>query len=198
MTHIITHEHHHHHSSDSMDVFGFWLYILSDCILFATLFAAFAVLHTSVYGGPSIKELTDLPNIFIETMALLASSFTYGMAIMAMYREKAARVWLWLAVTFVLGFSFVYLEVSEFVHMAAEGHSWQSSAALSSFFALVGTHGLHVSMGLFWMSVMMVQIMVFGLSGAVKRRLTYLALFWAFLDVIWIFVYTVVYLMGAA
>jgi cytochrome o ubiquinol oxidase subunit 3 len=180
-----------------MDIFGFWIYIMSDCILFAAIFATFAVLHNSVYGGPSIKELTNMPYILGETMALLASSFTYGLAILALYKSARQQVLGWLLTTFLLGLTFVVMEVNEFVHLCLEGHSWQSSAALSSFFTLVGTHGFHVSMGLLWMVVLMLQLTVYGITPAVSRRLTYLGLFWAFLDIVWIFVFTIVYLMGS-
>lgn len=197
MTHTATDLHHHHHDTDSIDVFGFWIYIMTDCILFATLFATFAVLHNNTFGGPSIKELASLPYVFAETMFLLASSFTYGMAMLSLYKGQKNAVISWLIVTFLLGFSFVAMEVNEFVHLAMEGHSWQTSGALSAFFTLVGTHGLHVSIGLIWMVVLMVQVARYKLNPTMTRRLTYLGLFWAFLDIVWIFVFTIVYLMGA-
>lgn len=189
--------HDHHHDTDSMDIFGFWLYILSDCILFASIFATFAVLRHNVFGGPALKELIDIPYIFAETIILLVSSFTYGMATLALYKNRLKTVISWLVITFILGASFVVLEVNEFVHLVQEGHSWQSSASLSSFFTLVGTHGLHVAIGLLWMLVTGIQLCVFKITPALRRRFTYLGLFWAFLDVIWIFVFTIVYLMGA-
>lgn len=187
----------HHHDTDAMDVFGFWIYILSDCILFAMIFAVYAVLHANVYGGPSLKSFIDMPYVLGETLLLLASSFTYGMGILAMYKNQLKRLIFWLGTTFLLGLGFVVMEVNEFVHMIIEGHGPATSAGMSSFFTLVGTHGLHVSIGLIWMLVMMVQLPIFKLSKAMQRRLTYLALFWAFLDVVWIFVFTIVYLMGA-
>lgn len=187
----------HHHDSDSMDIFGFWIYILSDCILFSGIFATYAVLYKNTYGGVGIKEITSLPYVLIETMALLASSFTYGLTMMAVYKDKLRAALFWLAITFLLGLSFVGMEINEFVHLYLEGHTWQSSAALSAFFTLVGTHGLHVAMGLLMMMVMMLQLLMFGVTPFMRRRLTYLGLFWAFLDIIWIFVFTIVYLMGA-
>src|SRR3989338_6877830 len=187
----------HHPDSDATDVFGFWVYILSDCILFATLFASFAVLHNNTFGGPSIKQLVNLPYVLAETLFLLASSVTYGLAVLALYKEKIASVKNWLIISFLLGFSFVAMEVNEFVHLYLEGHSWQSSGALSAFFTLVGTHGLHVSLGLLWMLIMIVQISMYCLNATMNRRLTYLGLFWHFLDIVWIFVFTIVYLMGA-
>lgn len=198
-TETLAHQDHHedHHNTDAIDIFGFWIYIMSDCILFATIFATYAVIHNNTYGGPGIKQLAGLPYVLGETMALLASSFTYGMAILALYRNRKAQVMSWLVITFLLGATFVAMEINEFVHLYLEGHSWQSSAALSGFFTLVGTHGLHVSIGLIWMLIMLVQISKFDLNKNVRRRLTYLGLFWAFLDIVWIFVFTVVYLMGA-
>lgn len=189
--------HDHHHDADAVDIFGFWIYILSDCLLFATLFATFAVLHNNTFGGPSLKEFISLPYVLVETMFLLASSFTYGLSILSMYREKKGAVIFWLLVTFLLGLGFVTMEVREFIHLFMEGHTYQTSAALSSFFTLVGTHGLHVSIGLLWMAIMIAQLFIFKITPATIRRLTYLGLFWAFLDIVWIFVFTIVYLMGA-
>ncbi len=191
-------DHHHDHpDTDSIDIFGFWIYIMSDCILFASIFAVFAVLHTQTFGGATIKSITDIPYVLGETLALLASSFTYGMAILALYKSNKKQVITWLIITFLFGLSFVVMEVNEFVHLYLENHSWASSAAFSSFFTLVGTHGLHVSMGLLWMLVMMFQVSLYGINPTMTRRLTYLGLFWAFLDIVWIFVFTVVYLMGS-
>lgn len=187
----------HHHNSDATAVFGFWIYILTDCVLFATLFATYAVLHNNTFGGPGIKQLVSLPYVLGETMLLLASSFTYGLAMLGFYKAKRCTVLLWLCVTFLLGLGFVAMEVNEFVHLALEGHTWQSSGALSAFFTLVGTHGLHVTLGLIWMLLMIVQVVRFGTNNVMGRRLTYLGLFWHFLDIVWIFVFTIVYLMGA-
>lgn len=192
----MSHDHSHHHNADAIDVFGFWLYIMSDCVLFAALFATYAVLYTNTYGSPGIGQLASLPYVFVETMALLASSFTYGMGILAMYKNNTPRVIFWLGVTFLFGLAFVSMEVNEFIHMYLEGHSWHVSAALSAFFTLVGTHGLHVSMGLLWMLILIIQLLIYGITPSMRRRLTYLGLFWAFLDIVWIFVFTIVYLMG--
>lgn len=181
---------------NSQDVFGFWLYIMSDCLIFACLFATFVVLRNNTYGGPGMKEITDLPYVLVETIFLLMSSFTYGMSILRMYRNHWQGVIIWLLVTLLFGLAFVVMEVNEFTHLILEGHGPQSSAAMSAFFSLVGTHGLHVSIGLLWMLLMMVQLSIFKLTPATRRRLTYLGLFWAFLDIVWIFVFTVVYLMG--
>lgn len=197
MTQTSTDLHEHHHDSDAIDVFGFWIYILTDCVLFATLFAAYAVLHNNTFGGPTLKELVSLPYVFGETMFLLASSFTYGIAMLAMYKGRKNQVVTWLMITFLLGISFIAMEINEFIHLYMEGHSWHASGAMSAFFTLVGTHGLHVSIGLLWMATMMFQVTRFGINPAMSRRLTYLGLFWHFLDIVWIFVFTIVYLMGA-
>lgn len=196
-SHAIEQHHDAHHSSDETDVFGFWIYIMTDCVLFATLFAAFAVLRDNTFGGPSLKELISLPYILYETMFLLVSNLTLGMAMLNLYKQKVNKVTFWLGCTFILGLAFVVLEVNEFIHLFHEGHSWQSSGAMSAFFTLVGTHGFHVSMGLLWILVMIVQMFVFKINTATARRLTYLGLFWNFLDIVWIFVFTFVYLMGA-
>lgn len=187
----------HHHDADERDIFGFWIYILTDCVLFSCLFAAYAVLYKNVYGGLSIRDITNLPYVFVETVALLGSSFTYGMAILSLYKENLSRLLFWLAITFVSGILFVMLEMNEFIKLYLEGNSWQVSAALSAYFTLVGTHGLHVILGLLCMLILMLQLMVFGITPFMKRRLAYLGIFWAFLDIIWIFVFTIVYLMGA-
>lgn len=192
MEHIVSH----HHDADTTDLLGFWIYILSDCILFAALFATFAVLHNNLYGGVSLKFYADLKSVFIETLALLFSSFTFGLAMIAFYRHKSASVMVWLFSTLILGAYFISIELSEFIHLYHNGVTWHSSAAMSAFFTLVGTHGLHVSIGLLWILVMMWQLYIFGLTPVMKKRLTYLGLFWSFLDIIWILVYTLVYLMG--
>ena len=178
------------------NVFGFWVYLMTDCVLFGILFATYAVLHNSVFGGPSGKELFNLKLVMAETFALLFSSFSCGLAGIASKQEKKHQVVGFLLVTFLLGFSFVFMEVSEFAHLIREGNGPQRSAFLSSFFTLVGTHGTHVTIGLIWMSVMMWQISTRGLTPATHRRLMCLRLFWHFLDVVWVFLFTIVYLMG--
>jgi cytochrome o ubiquinol oxidase subunit 3 len=177
-------------------VFGFWVYIMSDCILFACLFATYAVLSHNSAGGPTGQTLFDLPKVFGETLLLLTSSLSYGLAMLAMQRNNARQVVGWLGVTFLLGLSFVGMELSEFQRMILAGAGPDRSGFLSAFFTLVGTHGLHVSFGLLGMAVMMVQVMRKGLTVPVQSRLLRLSLFWHFLDVVWIGVFTVVYLMG--
>lgn len=184
-------------NADSVDVFGFWLYIMTDCILFGSLFAAYAVLHSNTFGGPSLKELVSLPYVFGESMFLLLSNLTYGMALLRLYNNKTRKMVFWLVLSMILGAGFLGMELNEFVHLIHEGHGWTSSAGMSSFFTLVGTHGLHVFIGLLWMVILTIQTASFGTNGHMKRRFTYLGLFWNFLDIVWIFVFTVVYLMGA-
>ena len=187
----------HHHNSDVTDVFGFWLYILTDCILFASLFATFVVLHHPGAYGPSLKQYIDLPYVLDETFLLLGSNFTFGLAILALYKHKRMLTQALLASTFVLGAGFVAMELNEFIHLAHEGYSWHTSGAASAFFTLVGTHGLHVSFGLLWILIMIFQLSIFNVNAMTKRRLVYLGLFWNFLDIVWIFLFSLVYLMGA-
>lgn len=189
--------HEDHVDSDSIDVFGFWLYIMTDCILFGCLFATFLVLNMPGAPGPELKDYIDLPDVLIETFLLLASNFTFGLAILSLYRQQIVHVQLWLAVSFLLGAGFIWMEVTEFVHLAHEGFRWDVSGSASSFFTLVGTHGLHVTCGLAWILLMIVQLPLIKDIKTTTRRMTYLGLFWNFLDIVWIFVFTTVYLYGA-
>lgn len=186
----------HHFDSDSTDVFGFWLYIMTDCVLFGTLFATFLVLNYQGMSG-SLKQYIDLPVVLIETFFLLASNFAYCLAMLSLHKNKIFHVQAWLVLTFLLGASFVVLEVREFIHLAADGFRWDFSGQASSFFTLVGTHGLHVSCGLLWILIMIIQLPLLKDPNVAMRRMTYLGMFWNFLDIVWIFVFTVVYLMGA-
>lgn len=185
-----------HHDTHDIRAFGFWVYLMSDVILFGTLFATFAVLSRSYAGGPGGRDLFDLSHTLGETMFLLFSSGTYGLAILAGHRGKKGWVLAMLATTFLLGIGFISMEIREFYGLIAAGDGPQASAFLSAFFTLVGTHGTHVSIGLIWMAVMMGQVATKGLTPPVRSRLLRLAMFWHFLDVVWIGVFTVVYLMG--
>lgn len=185
------------HEATQKTVFGFWVYLMTDCVLFASLFAVYAVLHHNTYGGPSGRELFSLPYVLVETFALLFSSFTCGLAMLAAQRKAKHEVLFWLGVTFLLGALFLGLELHEFSKMVAEGNSWRRSGFLSSYFTLVGTHGAHITIGLIWMAVMGVYVWSRGLTDGVRKRLTLLSLFWHFLDVIWIFIFTIVYLYGS-
>lgn len=188
----------HHTEVDERTTFGFWAYLMTDLVLFATLFATYAVLHNNTFGGPSASELFGMPFVLTETMILLTSSFTVGLAMLAIHRQKKTQALVWFALTFLLGAAFLGMELYEFRHLVHEGHSWRASGFLTAFFSLVGTHGLHIATGLLWMGVMMYKVIKLGITGNNIRRLTMLSLFWHFLDIVWIFIFTFVYLMGAA
>jgi cytochrome o ubiquinol oxidase subunit 3 len=175
---------------------GFWLYLMSDLLVFACLFATYAVVGRNYAGGPTGAELFDLPLVAVNTSMLLLSSITYGFAMLEMQKKKQRMVLAWLAVTGLFGAAFIGLELFEFVHLIHEGSGPQRSAFLSAFFTLVGTHGLHVTFGLVWLVTLMVQVSRHGLHAANRRRLLCLSMFWHFLDVVWIGVFTFVYLMG--
>lgn len=177
-------------------IFGFWVYLMSDLIIFGVLFATYAVLQGNTFGGPSAQTLFSLPNALIETIVLLTSSFTCGLATLAAQRGKVNQTVTWLVATFVLGATFLTLELTEFAHFAAAGNTPQRSAFLSSFFTLVGTHGLHITVGLLWIIVAIIQLKLRGLTPAITSKLTRFTLFWHFLDIVWIFIFTMVYLMG--
>lgn len=191
----MTHEH--HHDADSTDIFGFWLYIMSDCILFASLFATYIVLHKNGLFVRPLHSLVELPYVLAETMFLLVSNFTFGMAVLSMYKNKNGLLRFFLFLTFIFGACFVGLEIHEFIDFYNKGYNFHLSGSASAFYALVGTHGFHVSMGLIWIATMIFQFTKFGICDATKRRITMLGLFWNFLDIVWIFVFTIVYLMGA-
>jgi cytochrome o ubiquinol oxidase subunit 3 len=186
----------HVHAEGGSTMLGFWLYLMSDCLIFAILFATYGVLGANYAAGPAPKDLFDLSLVAVNTSMLLLSSITYGFAMLAMTNGRVGQVQGWLAVTALFGLAFIGIELYEFAHMIHEGATPQRSAFLSSFFALVGTHGLHVTFGLVWMATLMAQVAQRGLIVANRRRLMCLSMFWHFLDVIWIGVFTFVYLMG--
>jgi len=174
--------------------YGFWLYLLSDILLFAALFATYAVLSGATAGGPDGTTLFNKRHVFLETACLLTSSFTCGLGSLAIRRLDTVWIYVWLIATLVLGLTFLTLEVTEFQAMIASGYGPSRSAFLSAFFALVGTHGIHVTLGLVWLVVMMLQIATLGLRPMVKRRLYCFGLFWHALDIVWVGVFTIVYL----
>jgi cytochrome o ubiquinol oxidase subunit 3 len=188
--------HDEHHDQESLKMFGFWLFLITDVILFGTLFATFVVLRFNTAGGLTPAELIELQGIIISTFILLTSSFTSGIAVLEMNKGNKRGLILWLAITALLGASFVYLEVTEFMHLVHEGAAIGTSAYWSAFFTLVGTHGLHVSLGLVWMVALMLQLSRRGITPVTKRKVNIISLYWHFLDVVWIFVFTIVYLMG--
>lgn len=187
-----------HQDTFSKATLGFWTYLMTDCILFATLFATYAVLHNNTSQGPSARDLFNLSTPFIETLLLLFSSVSCGCGLLSALQDKKNQVIAWLIVTFLLGSAFIGIEMAEFTHLISEGNSWKKSAFLSSFFALVGTHGFHVSIGLLWMFVLMAQVWVLGITLSTFRRLVIFGMFWHFLDLIWIFIFTFVYLIGVS
>lgn len=184
------------HHPQQGTLFGFWLYLMSDCLIFAVLFAVYGVLGRNYAAGPSGADLFDLPLVAANTAMLLFSSITYGFAMISMLRGKKGAVLGWLAVTGLFGLAFLAIELYEFHHLIAQGAGPQRSGFLSAFFALVATHGLHVTFGIIWLVTLMVQVSRLGLIAANRRRLICLSMFWHFLDVIWIGVFTFVYLMG--
>ncbi len=186
-----------HAKAEDKALFGFWIYLMTDLALFVTLFATFAVLRSSTAGGPTGSEITDLPFVLTETIILLISSFVCGLALLSAHAGKKKNTLILLAITFALGASFVGLEMYEFNKLIDEGHSWEVSAFMSAFFTLVGTHGIHITSGLIWLGVMIAQILKKGFSGGTIKRLTMFSLFWHFLDIVWIFIFTIVYLLGA-
>jgi cytochrome o ubiquinol oxidase subunit 3 len=186
----------HEHPEGNSTMLGFWMYLMSDCLIFAVLFAAYAVLGNSYAGGPSPKEIFELPLVAVNTAMLLFSSITYGFAMLSMEEGRQRIMQMWLVFTGLFGLAFLSIEMYEFATLIHEGAGPTRSAFLSSFFTLVGTHGLHVTMGLIWLVTLMVQVQKHGLIPANRRRLLCLSMFWHFLDVIWIGVFTFVYLMG--
>ena len=186
----------HDHGAGGPTVLGFWIYLMSDALIFASLFAMFGVVSTSYAGGPQPRDIFELPLVALNTAFLLASSITFGAAIPHIEQGRVGPTRAWLAITGLLGAAFVGIELYEFAHLFAEGATPQRSAFLSAFYTLVGTHGAHVTVGLVWIAVMLVQVGQRGLIPENKRRLMCLSMFWHFLDIIWIGVFTFVYLFG--
>lgn len=185
-----------HQDSFSKTTLGFWMYLMTDCLIFATLFLTYAVFKDSTFGGPTSKDLFELTSPFAETMVLLFSTVTCGLALIAAKQSKKTTTLLWLVATFIFGLIFLALELKEFAEFIHAGHTYQTSAFLSSFFTLVGTHGLHIVVGLFWIVVMIAQVLYFDITVSTFRRLVLFSLFWHFLDLIWVFIFTFVYLIG--
>jgi cytochrome o ubiquinol oxidase subunit 3 len=185
------------HEAEANDrvMFGFWVYLMTDLLMFSVLFAVYAVLHGNTAGGPAGRELFNRPVALSETLILLTSSFT-GIAMIAARRGRKNQVLAWFGITFVLGLAFLSLELREFGQFIHEGHTLSSNAFLSSFFILVGTHGLHITSGLLWMITTLAFVWVRGLDLHLVRKLALLSLFWHFLDIVWIFIFTIVYLMA--
>lgn len=193
MTHHATSESHEEAANDRV-MFGFWVYLMTDLLMFAILFAVYAVLHGNTLGGPTGRDLFNPKLALTETLILLTSSFTAGMGMIAARRGIKKQVLAWFGVTFLLGIAFLGIELFEFAEFIHEGHTMTVNAFFSSFFVLVGTHGLHITSGLLWLAILLGFIIKRGLSKSNVRKLALLSLFWHFLDIVWIFIFTVVYL----
>ncbi|WP_391572748.1 cytochrome o ubiquinol oxidase subunit III [Cohnella sp.] len=189
------HGHEGHHDQEGLRVMGFWIFLITDCILFGTLFATYVVLSGNTAGGPTGAELFEMPGVIAETFILLTSSFTSGLAVLAMNRGDRKGLIFWLGVTVLLGAAFITLEVTEFATLVHEGATISTSAHWSAFYTLVGTHGLHVSLGLVWMIAIMIQLGRHGINSVTRRKVNVISMYWHFLDVVWIFVFTIVYLL---
>ncbi len=191
-------EHLEHHEVEYNDrsLFGFWVYLMTDLLMFTVLFATYAVLHNNTLGGPTGADLFSPPMALTETLILLTSSFTCGLGMIAARRGLQKQVLAWFGVTFLLGAAFLGIELFEFGEFIREGHNITVNAFFSSFFTLVGTHGLHITSGLLWMGITLIFVKIRGLNPHIVRKLTSLSLFWHFLDIVWIFIFTVVYLMA--
>lgn len=187
----------HHEAARDKTIFGFWVYLMTDLLMFAALFATYAVLRNNTFGGPSGKDIFNLSAALIETLFLLTSSFTCGLAMIAIQEHNKQKTLAFLGITFLLGICFLGMEFTEFSSLFADGNSFQRSAFLSAFFTLVGTHGLHITVGLFWLTTLVIKILRRGLTESTIQKLTLFSLFWHFLDIVWIFIFTVVYLLGA-
>lgn len=184
----------HEEAATDRTMFGFWVYLMTDLLMFAVLFATYAVLKNSTVGGPTGREIFSLPLALTGTLILLTSSFTAGMGMIAARRGLKKQVMNWFGVTFLLGLAFLGVELYEFAELIHEGHSWTVNAFLSSFFGLVGTHGLHIVSGLIWLAILLIYVAKRGLTSSNVRKLALLSLFWHFLDIVWIFIFTTVYL----
>ncbi|MCP1136182.1 cytochrome o ubiquinol oxidase subunit III [Paenibacillus polysaccharolyticus] len=187
---------HNHPDLEGMRTLGFWIYLMTDVMIFGTFFATYIVLRNNTDGGPGPSELFELSGIIVSTFILLTSSYTCGLALLSMNRGDKKGLIKWLVITAMFGVIFVGLEISEFIHLVHEGATIGTSAFLSAFYTLVGTHGIHVVVGIVWMIAVMIQISKKGLTPVTRRKVNIISLFWHFLDVVWIFVFTIVYLMG--
>ena len=183
---------------NSRTYFLFWIYLMTDLIMFAGLFAAFAVLRNNTFGGPDEAQIYHLPLVLAETFILLFSSYTAGLAVFFANRQNAKAAFGLLCATGVLGVSFLTLELHEFASLIRDGDSFRRSGFLSSYFALVGAHGLHITAGLLWLTVLLVFLAKRGLKGSMVRKITLFSTFWHFLDLVWIFIFSIVYLMGVS
>lgn len=192
--HELAAETRHEEQANDRVMFGFWVYLMTDLLMFAVLFAVYAVLHGNTMGGPTGRDLFSTRLALTETLILLTSSFTCGIGMIAVRRNIKNQTLFWFGITFLLGLVFLTLELREFAEFIHEGHTMRANAFLSSFFVLVGTHGLHITSGLIWMGITLFFVVKRGLDKHITRKLAMLSLFWHFLDIVWIFIFSVVYL----
>ncbi len=191
------HHHPHHHDAGPRVIFGFWIFILSDFIMFSALFATYAVLRNHSFGDITIKQIVDLPLITTQTLLLLASCLTYGFGLVAMHRGNHKKLLTWAGVTFVLGLAFVGMDYQQLAHLYRDGHTWQTSAFLSAYYTVVGLQLIHMVAALLWLLIIAGQVSLKGINERMKNRFACLGLFWDFLNIMWIFIFAIVYLMGA-
>jgi cytochrome o ubiquinol oxidase subunit III len=187
-----------HHDASANTIFGFWIYLMTDFIMFATLFAAYAVLRNNTFGGPSARELLSIPYALVQTLVLLTSSFSCGMAMLSVRKNDKTKLFAWYGISFLLGLCFLFMIGFDFAHLIETGNTWTRNAFLSSYFTLVGLHGLHIVLGLIFMVFFLLQVRVRGLIPVTIRRLACLKQFWFFSYIVWIFMFTIVYLIGAS
>ena len=195
MAEVVMHsEASHQEEANDRVMFGFWVYLMTDLLMFAVLFAVYAVLHGNTLGGPTDRDLFSMPLALAQTIVLLTSSFTCGIGMIAARRGNKNQVLTWFGITFFLGLTFLGMEYKEFAELIHEGHTIKTNAFFSSFFTLVGTHGAHIISGLLWMTITLIYVAKRGLTSSMVRKLTLLSLFWHFLDIVWIFIFTMVYM----
>lgn len=184
-----------YHDAYSKTTFGFWLYLVTDFVLFGALFAVYLVLRNNTFGGPSATDLFYLPSNLLQTVLLLGVSFSSGIAGAYAHRNEKGKTILYFIITFLLGLGFMGIEFHEFGQIIQKGHDWKDSAFLSSYFTLLGTHGVHVLIALLWTLVLLLPVFHTGITDTSLRRLTCLRMFWQFINIIWVFIFTIVYLL---
>lgn len=197
MTTAVSHDQHHHEDPSAKVIFGFWLFVLSDSILFCALFITYVLLHGNTFGNIGIQQIASLPYVLAQTLILLASSLTYGLSFAAFARRKKIQVILWLILTFILGLLFALMQFHEFSYLIQHGATWQKSAFLSAFFGLTGIYWFHAIAGLLWMLVLILQFSQRGITTIMGIRITCLGMFWNFLIILWTCIFVIVFLMGA-
>lgn len=190
-------DHHHHHDPAPKVLFGFWIYLMTDAIMFAGLFATYSVLHNNTFGGPGIQQITSLHHVMLQTLIFLISAFTYGLGYVALHRGQKIRLKFWSLVTFFLGLAYLTVQYHEYRHVFQLGSDWTTSAFMSVYFTLTGIFATHVLVGMVWILILLLQLLMKGLTPTMRTRFTCLGLYWNYLTLIWIIIFTLIYLMGA-